>query len=107
MSGPEMEIRRSKHPKPKVAAAELGFGRVFTDHMLLMEYDGSAWGQPRIEPYRPLSLERTTAVFHYVQAMFEGMKAFRGKDGKVRLFRPMRHAQRMAAGAPRLCMPPL
>src|SRR5512133_938860 len=107
MSGPEIEIRRSKHPKPKVDAAQLGFGRVFTDHMLLMEYDGGAWGQPRIEPYGPLSLEPSSTVFHYGQAMFEGMKAFRGKDGKVRLFRPGRHAQRMAGGAARLCMPAL
>lgn len=102
----KIEIQRTTHPRSKPVLPDLGFGRVFTDHMLLMDYDkASGWGAPRIVPYGPLSLDPSTTVFHYAQAMFEGMKAFRGKDGKIRLFRAERHARRMAEGARRLCMP--
>jgi branched-chain amino acid aminotransferase len=64
------------------------------------------WHDARIVPYGPMSFDPAASVLHYGQAMFEGMKAFRGADGKVRLFRVERHARRMAEGAPRLCMPP-
>ncbi len=106
MSVVKIDIQRTAHPKAKPVLPDLGFGRVFTDHMVLMDYDKPAgWGAPRVVPYGPLSLDPSTTVFHYAQAMFEGMKAFRGKDGKVRLFRAERHAKRMAEGAKRLCMP--
>ena len=86
---------------------DLGFGKYFTDHMLTCEYRDGRWGEAKIVPYGPLALDPAAAGLHYGQEMFEGMKAFRGTDGKVRLWRLMRHCQRMQAGAPRLCMPSL
>src|SRR5438876_804249 len=65
------------------------------------------WYDPRIEPYGPLSLDPAAAVLHYAQAVFDGLKAFRGKDGRVRLFRPQKHVERLNQSARRLCIPPL
>ncbi len=101
----EIEISKTKTPRPKVPVDQLGFGRVFADHQFLMDYTGGRWERPRIEPYGALSLEPGACVLHYSQCLFEGQKAFRAKNGKIRLFRPRFHAQRMAKGATRLCMP--
>ena len=65
------------------------------------------WFDPRVVPYGPLSLDPAAAVFHYAQEMFDGLKAFRGADGKIRFFRLDRHCQRMHDGADRLCIPPI
>lgn len=101
----DLQVSRTRKHRPK--PAELGFGRLFTDHMFLMDYErGRGWRDPRVVPHGPLTLDPATAVFHYGQAMFEGMKAFRSTDGRVRMFRPERHCRRMAEGAPRLCLPP-
>jgi branched-chain amino acid aminotransferase len=103
-----IRISRAATRKPRPRDSELGFGTVFTDHMFLMDFqEGKGWYDPRIEPYGPLSLDPATAVLHYAQAVFEGLKAFRGADGRVRLFRPQQHAQRLNASARRLCIPPL
>src|SRR5205085_2146101 len=68
--------------KAKPADDKLGFGVVFTDHVFMQEYDeGQGWHDPRIEPYRALSLDPAAAVLHYAQAVFDGLKAFRGQDG--------------------------
>src|SRR6185503_15145928 len=84
------------------------FGKHFTDHMFVMDWTPQrGWHAGRIVPYSPLALAPAAAVLHYGQEMFEGLKAFRGSDGKVRLFRVERHCRRMHAGAPRLCMPPV
>jgi branched-chain amino acid aminotransferase len=93
--------------KARPADADLVFGRAFTDHMAIVDYDADRGGfyEPRVVPYGPLSLEPAAAVFHYSQELFDGLKAFRGADGKVRLFRLDRHCRRMHDGAPRLCMP--
>ena len=92
------------HPKD----SELGFGTVFTDHMFLMDYrEGKGWYDPRIEPYGPFSLDPAAAVLHYAQSVFDGLKAFRGRDGTVRLFRPQKHIERMNNSAKRMCIPPL
>lgn len=88
-------------------AGHLGFGKTFTDHILRMDYVNGAWQAARIQPYAPISLDPAAAVLHYGQAIFEGLKAFRCKDGKLRTFRPDRHAARFAGSAERLCMPPL
>ena len=99
---------RTTMPKPKPADETLSFGKVLTDHMFLMDYDeGKGWHSPRIEPYGPLSLDPATSVLHYGQAIFDGLKAFRGDDGKIRLFRPDRHAQRFNRSAGIMCMPEL
>jgi branched-chain amino acid aminotransferase len=101
----EIQISKSKTSRPRVAPDKLGFGKYFADHQFLMDYANGHWERPRIEPYGPLSLEPGACVLHYSQCLFEGGKAFRGTDGKVRLFRPGFHARRMAQGAVRLCMP--
>ncbi|WP_431270521.1 branched-chain amino acid aminotransferase [Dankookia sp. P2] len=99
---------RTTSPKPKPADETLSFGKVLTDHMFLMNYDeGKGWHSPRIEPYGPLSLDPATSVLHYGQAIFDGLKAFRGDDGKIRLFRPDRHAERFNRSAKIMCMPEL
>src|SRR5262249_53864104 len=84
----------------------LGFGKFFTDHMFVMDWAaGKGWHGARVVPYGPLSLDPAAAVLHYGQAMFEGLKAFRTRDGRVQLFRVDRNVQRMHDGAPRLPMP--
>jgi len=88
--------------------ADLGFGTVFTDHMFLASFqEGKGWYDPRIEPYAPIPMDPAAAVLHYAQTVFEGLKAFRGVDGKVRLFRPQTHIERLNNSARRLCIPPL
>jgi branched-chain amino acid aminotransferase len=73
-----LRILRTNTPRPRVPDAQLGFGRVFTDHMLSMDYAPEAgWHDPRIEPYGPFALQPSTIVFHYGQAVFDGLKAFR------------------------------
>src|SRR5438046_5963654 len=107
MSEP-IRISRASVKKPKPEDCELSFGTIFTDHMFVMDFqEEKGWYDPRIEPYGPLSLDPAAAVLHYAQAVFDGLKAFRGKDGKVRLFRPQKHLDRINISAKRLCIPPL
>lgn len=101
----QIECTKTKTPRAKTPSNQLGFGRVFSDHMFLMDHSDGKWQSPRILPYGPLSMDPGASVLHYAQCLFEGMKAYRGRDGKVRLFRPKFNAQRMAKGAERLCMP--
>ena len=101
-----IQSRLSENRKPRPKDTELVFGRVFTDHMALIDYeDGRGWIDPRVVPYGPLSLDPAAAVLHYGQELFDGMKAFRGADDRIRLFRADRHCRRMSEGAARLCMP--
>ncbi|OGL05360.1 MAG: branched chain amino acid aminotransferase, partial [Candidatus Rokubacteria bacterium RIFCSPHIGHO2_02_FULL_69_13] len=101
-----IRITRSTTTKRKPKDSELTFGTVFTDHMFLMDFhEEKGWYDPRIEPYGPFSLDPATAVLHYAQALFEGLKAFRGVDGQIRLFRPQKHAERLNVTARRLCIP--
>src|SRR4051812_8934901 len=100
-------IERTTSPKKRPDPSTLGFGKYFSDHMVTMEWvQDRGWLEPQLVPYGPLPIEPAAGVLHYGQAMFEGLKAFRGVDGVVRLFRADANARRMAAGAPRLCMPP-
>jgi branched-chain amino acid aminotransferase len=99
-------VERTRAPRPRPAAGTLGFGQLFTDHMFVHDYrEGRGWHAARIVPFAPLALDPAAAALHYGQAMFEGMKAYRGVDGKIRLYRPERHCRRLARGAARLCMP--
>jgi len=101
-----LPVRQTTTPRPKMKEADLGFGRVFADHMMIAEYTAEqGWQNARIEPYGPMAMDPAAGVFHYGQAMFEGLKAFRTADGGVSLFRPEHHCARMQRGAPRLCMP--
>ena len=101
-------IERTRTPSPHPPDSELKFGRVFTDHMFLCDFaEGSGWQNPRIVPYGPLALSPAAAGIHYGQSLFDGLKAFRGEDGKLRIFRMDRHCARMTEGATRLNMPPM
>lgn len=88
--------------------ANPGFGQHFTDHMLTVEWTPDAgWHGARIEPYGPLTLDPATAVLHYAQETFEGMKAYRHPDGSVWSFRPEENAARMVRSSHRLALPVL
>src|SRR6266478_4610621 len=103
-----IRINRSTTRKPKPKDSDLGFGQIFTDHMFLADFqEEKGWYDPRVEPYGSLALDPAAAVLHYAQSIFDGLKAFRGVDGKVRLFRPQKHVERMTNSAKRLCIPPL
>jgi branched-chain amino acid aminotransferase len=92
--------------KTKPADSGLVFGKFFTDHMFVMEYEeGIGWRQATIKKYEPFCLDPAAMVFHYGQAIFEGLKAYRGKEGKIFLFRPTANLERMNASAARMCMP--
>jgi branched-chain amino acid aminotransferase len=101
-----VEVQQVERRKPKPPLEGLGFGTVFTDHMLTMAWSrAGGWEAPRIVPHGPLSLEPGATVLQYAQTVFEGMKAVRGGDGKVRLFRPRHNARRLNVGAARACLP--
>ena len=106
-----MEIKTIQAPPEKRRSkptdeSKLGFGKLVTDHMFTMPWHmDRGWHDPLIEPYRPLQLDPTAMCFHYAQEIFEGLKAYRGKDGSLFLFRPMDNIRRMNVSAERLCMP--
>ncbi|MDL2295040.1 branched-chain amino acid aminotransferase [Ruminococcaceae bacterium OttesenSCG-928-D13] len=102
----DIRITRTTTPKAKPDQNNLGFGRYYTDHMLVMPYDeGTGWHSAEIRPYAPFSLDPASMVFHYAQECFEGMKAYRTTAGRVQLFRPEENAKRMARTHNRLCIP--
>lgn len=92
---------------PQVDFENLTFGRTFSDHMFTMDFEDGKWQQGRIEPYGPMTVSPASMVFHYGQAIFEGMKAYRQADGSVSLFRPGRNIERFNKSAERMCMPQL
>ena len=99
-------ITRTENPKVKPDPDTLRFGTEFTDHMFIMDYEeGKGWIDGRIVPYGPLSLDPAAVVFHYAQEMFEGLKAYKTKEGKVQLFRPDMNAKRTNRTNDRLCIP--
>lgn len=102
-----IRIEKTANPKAK-PTGKLGFGKIFTDHMFVMNYtEGKGWYDARIIPYQNLSLSPASMVFHYGQEMFEGLKAYRGADGKPRLFRPDMNAKRTNDSNKRLVIPEL
>jgi branched-chain amino acid aminotransferase len=104
----QFTITRSTAPKQRPADDDLTFGTVFTDHMFVMDYHpDEGWQHPRIVPYAPLSIDPAAAVLHYAQAVFDGLKAFRGRDGTIRLFRAPQHIERLNRSCERLCIPTL
>ena len=83
----------------------LPFGKIFTDHMFVMEYANGAWQQGEILPFGPIDMHPAMSAIHYGQSIFEGMKAYRNQANEVVLFRPELNAQRFAESAARMCMP--
>ena len=102
----EIRIERTTCPKEKPDESSLGFGRIFTDHMFVMEYDRKeGWHNARIVPFGNLSIHPASTVLHYGAEIFEGLKAYRKPDGSVQLFRPEENVRRMNNSAERLCLP--
>ncbi len=98
------EYTTQKKVKPDYA--NLGFGKYFTDHMFMMNYtEGEGWHDARVVPFQNLSLSPATAVFHYAQEMFEGLKAYKTADGRVQLFRPQKNIERLNNTNRRMCIP--
>lgn len=85
----------------------LPFGKVFSDHILIMEYKDGAWQQPEIKPFESFSLHPATSAIHYGQSIFEGMKANKTADGDILIFRPDMNEKRFAESCIRMCMPML
>lgn len=108
----EFTLTRNEQPASDQTRAGVlaapGFGRHFTDHMVSIDWtiDGG-WHDARVEPYGPLQMDPASAVLHYGQEIFEGMKAYRREDGSVWTFRPDQNAQRMQRSAERLALPQL
>ncbi|MBQ8826159.1 MAG: branched-chain amino acid aminotransferase [Oscillospiraceae bacterium] len=103
----EIKVTRTTSPKAKPEdQTKLGFGKIFTDHMFLMNYDeGQGWHDARIVPYGPISMDPAAMCLHYGQADFEGLKAYRTPDGKIQLFRPEQNMARLNLSNDRLCIP--
>ncbi len=101
-----IEAAREKRKAKPADESQLGFGRIFTDHFFTMTWSaGTGWHDPLVEPYRSLQIDPTAMCLHYGQEIFEGMKAYRGPEGGVYMFRPLENIKRMNASAERLCMP--
>lgn len=102
-------IEQTQTPKPKPDfSMPLPFGHYFTDHMFLMDYSPEEqWHHARIVPFQNLSISPAAMIFHYGQEVFEGLKAYRTKDGQIQLFRPDMNAKRARLSNQRLCIPPL
>ncbi|MEE1143844.1 MAG: branched-chain amino acid aminotransferase [Acutalibacteraceae bacterium] len=102
----KIEITKTACPAEKPEASTLGFDKVFTDHMFIMDYKrGEGWQNARIVPFGNISIHPASTVLHYGSEIFEGLKAYRRADGKVQMFRPIENVRRLNSSAERLCLP--
>lgn len=102
----EIDIVRASSSKiNEIDFENLAFGNVFTDHMLMCDFRDGKWQKPTIKPYEPFLLDPSAKVFHYGQAIFEGMKAYKDESDDVWLFRPDENFKRFNASAKRMAMP--
>ena len=102
----KISITKTSTPSTMPPEDKLGFGKVFTDHMFMMDYEeGKGWYDARIVPFAPISLHPASTVLHYGAEIFEGLKAYRRADGGVQLFRPMENIKRMNRSAERMSLP--
>lgn len=102
----ELTIVKTQNPKTMPAESELGFGKHFTDHMLVVEWSADkGWYDAKILPFGRISLHPASTVLHYGAEIFEGLKAYRRADGGVQLFRPMENVKRMNRSAERMSLP--
>ena len=105
----DIKVTKTTAPKERPAdESKLGFGKIFTDHMFMMDYsDDKGWHDARIAPFGPITLHPASTVLHYGAEIFEGLKAYRAADGSIRLFRPEENVKRLNNSAERLCLPAL
>ena len=108
----DLHFAHPAHPAPTSAAARAailadpGFGKNFSDHMVTIDWEeGKGWHNAEVRARAPFQLDPAAAVLHYAQEIFEGMKAYRRKDGRIALFRPEQNARRFALSAERMAMP--
>ena len=99
-------ITKNPNPAPLTPEGELGFGRIFSDHMFMMDWEaGRGWYDARIVPFGRIDLHPASTVLHYGAEIFEGLKAYRRADGGVQLFRPRENIRRMNNSAVRMALP--
>ena len=102
----EIKIYENNNLKEKPDSSSLGFGKIFTDNMFIMDYSKvEGWHNARIVPFGPFPIHPASTVLHYGSEIFEGLKAYRRKDGVVQLFRPIENIRRLNRSAERLCLP--
>ncbi|KAI9485823.1 MAG: aminotransferase [Benjaminiella poitrasii] len=106
LSASKLKIKKTDALKPLIANNELVFGKNFTDHMITANWnEKEGWAAPEIRPFENLSLAPSAVVFHYASECFEGMKAYKDKNGKIRLFRPDMNMARMNRSTARIALP--
>ncbi len=104
----QINITTSKESRlPSLDFNNIPFGKIFTDHMFVVDYEEGQWVNPRIEPYGPISISPALSAIHYGQSLFEGMKAHKHSNGGAYLFRPLDNWGRLNKSAERMCMPTL
>ena len=102
----DIRIEKTTAPKAKPDDATLGFGKHFSDHMFIMDYnEEQGWHDGRIVPFGPMPIHPASTVLHYGAEIFEGMKAYRTVDNEICLFRPLDNIRRLNDSAERLCLP--
>jgi branched-chain amino acid aminotransferase len=104
----DMEIVRASNSRLEdVDFDDLGFGRIFSDHMFESTYGNGAWNEPKIIPYGTIQIAPSLSSLHYGQAIFDGLKAYRMLNGNITIFRPEKYHERFNRSASRLCIPPV
>ena len=104
----DIKIIKTEQKRPKPNQKELGFGKYFTDHMFVMDYEeGKGWINPVIKPYSQISIDPATMILHYGQSVFEGLKAYLTDNNEILLFRPEKNIERLNKSNERLCIPQL
>ncbi len=99
-------VERTTHSRlSTIDFSNLGFGNHISDHMLVADYKNGKWQDPKVVPFADLPMSPAMLSLHYGQSIFEGMKAFKNKDGELVIFRPQRHYQRLLKSMERMCMP--
>lgn len=102
----DMTITKAEQSRLTVTDfSQLPFGKVFSDHMFIAEYDNGSWGNLQVLPYGPIPMSPAISALHYGQAIFEGMKAYRLENGKISVFRPEKNFERFNKSAVRMSMP--
>ncbi|SIS38551.1 branched-chain amino acid aminotransferase [Salimicrobium flavidum] len=101
-----VRVEKTEKLKNKPQTKDIPFGQVFTDHMFVLDYkEDEGWYDPRIVPYEPITLDPAAMIFHYGQTVFEGLKAYRTKDGEALLFRPEKNMERLNKSNRRMSIP--